>query len=198
FAKQMYNEVMEQNRGKLLSEWDPRTKMVHRVLERLIPSSGLTDQRWEVHVINDPEPNAFVIPGGKVFVNTGILPICKNDDGLATVLGHEIAHNLAHHAAERLSQAGILSGVAFISWFMTGIDIGLFRLVGNYAFSLPGSRQQESEADYIGLMMMAQSCFNPDAAIGLWDRMDKAEKVKVPQFLSTHPSSHNRMDKMRE
>lgn len=172
--------------------------MVQRVLDRLVPSSGLVDANWEVHVIEAPMKNAFVIPGGKVFVFSGILDVCQGDDGLAAVLGHEIAHNVAHHAAERMSQS-IVSIAAVNLLILFGIDTsGLSRIILDLAYSRPGSRAQESEADYIGLMMMAQSCYNPDAAVGLWARMEKEEQFAPPQFLSTHPSSHNRQDRIRE
>jgi len=102
---QQYQQVLEQFRGRILSDADPRTRQVKRVLERLIPNSGLpADFEWKVHVIDSEETNAFVIPGGKVFVFTGILPICGNDDGIAAVLAHEVGHNTARHIAEK-SQA---------------------------------------------------------------------------------------------
>jgi len=141
--------------------------------------------------------NAFVIPGGKVFVFSGILDVCQGDDGLAAVLGHEIAHNVAHHAAERMSQSGLFMGIAMLAAFALGIDPGLGNFFIDLAFLRPGSRSQESEADYIGLLMMAESCYDPEAAMGLWARMEKEEKGAPPQFLSTHPSNHNRLEKIR-
>ncbi|TKA55287.1 hypothetical protein B0A49_10526, partial [Cryomyces minteri] len=151
-----------------------------------------------VHVIEAREKNAFVIPGGKVFVFSGILPICGTDDGLAAVLGHEIAHNVAHHAAERMSQAFVMLPLVIAAGLTIGAPDWASRMVVDLAFTMPGSRKQESEADYIGLMMMAQSCFDPAAAVALWARMEEAEKGAPPQFLSTHPSSHNRQEKIRQ
>ena len=119
------------------------------------------------------------------------------DDGLAAVLGHEIAHNVAHHAAERMSQAVVLLPLGLIAWVATGVDPSILRGATSLAFTLPGSRKQEEEADYIGLLMMAESCYNPTAAINLWARMEQEGKGAPPQFLSTHPSSHNRLDKIR-
>lgn len=148
-------QVKQEFGNRILPPQDPRTRMVQRVLDRLIPQSGLEGQDWEVTVIDYDEPNAFVIPGGKVFVFTGILPICKGEDGLATVLGHEIAHNVAHHAAERMSQAGILGIAAVLLWFFLGIG-DESRIFADLVFSRPGSRAQESEADYIGLLMMVR------------------------------------------
>jgi metalloendopeptidase OMA1, mitochondrial len=117
------------------------------------------------------------------------------------VLGHEIAHNVAHHSAERMSQALPLMGIAFLISYFLQIDMGFSKQILDLTFSLPGSRKQESEADYIGLMMMAQSCYDPQQAVGLWERMEKAEKSggggAPPQWLSTHPSNHNRIGQIQ-
>jgi len=109
-GRQLYQEVMQQYGGQMLPAWHPKSMMVQKVLDRLIPHSGLGTEKnsWEVHVIADEQKNAFVIPGGKVFVFSGILDVCQGEDGLAAVLGHEIAHNVAHHAAEKMSQSGII------------------------------------------------------------------------------------------
>ncbi|GME21867.1 mitochondrial metalloendopeptidase oma1 [Neofusicoccum parvum] len=153
-SKEMYNQVLQEYHGRILPPWDRRVRMVQRVLDRLIPASGLTDENWEVHVIDDPQKNAFVIPGGKVFVFSGILPICQNEDGLAAVLGHEIAHNVAHHAAERMSQSiFVLTAVLAIDIFLGGTG-GLTRMLLDLTFMKPGSRSQESEADFIGLSVL--------------------------------------------
>jgi len=196
-GKAMYAQVMQQFGSKILPSYSKEHRMVQKVLNRLIPHSGLENEKWEVHVINDDMKNAFVIPGGKVFVFRGILDICQGEDGLAAVLGHEIAHNVAHHSAERMSQSFIGLAVVTIGSFLVGVDPGIGRLMNELAFTLPGSRSQEQEADYIGLLMMAESCYDPNAAIGLWSRMEQEEKGAPPQFLSTHPSSHNRLEKIR-
>lgn len=196
-GQQMYQQTMQEYGNKILPKWHPKSRMVQRVLDRLIPHSGLEGAEWEVHVIDDEMKNAFVVPGGKVFVFSAILDVCQGDDGLAAVLGHEIAHNVAHHAAERMSQSGIftLLGFGLAAWF--GIDPGIGNVFVDLAFLRPGSRSQESEADYIGLLMMAESCYDPEAAMGLWARMEKEEQGAPPQFLSTHPSNHNRLEKIR-
>jgi hypothetical protein len=101
-GKTTVEQVKEQYQGQFLSDHDPRVRQVKQVLERLLPfaeGEGLKNMDWEVHVIDSPEQNAFVAPGGKVFVFTGILPLCQNEDGIAAVLGHEIAHVVAHHTA---------------------------------------------------------------------------------------------------
>lgn len=196
-GQEMYNQTLQEFGNKIMPSSSKEHRMVQRVLNRLIPHCGLEGEKWEIHVINDDMKNAFVIPGGKVFVFRGILDICQGEDGLAAVLGHEIAHNVAHHAAERMSQSFVGLGIVYVGSFMGGLDPGIGRLLMQFAFTLPGSRAQEQEADYIGLLMMAESCFDPSAAIGLWSRMEKEEQYAPPQFLSTHPSSHNRLEKIR-
>ncbi|KZF21635.1 hypothetical protein L228DRAFT_239596 [Xylona heveae TC161] len=198
-GRQQYQQIMQQYQQQILPAWNPHTRMVRRVMERLIPATGLQSANWEVHVIDDPNQiNAFVIPGGKVFVFSGLLPVCQDDDGLATVLGHEIAHNMAHHMAERMSQSIWMMVFMTLFTFLFQTPDFASRILLDLVYEKPGSRAQETEADYIGLMLMAQSCYNPDAAVGLWQRMQKAEKYAPPQFLSTHPSSHNRVGNIRE
>ena len=197
-GQSMYDETMQQYGDKILPSHSPQHRLVQRVLDRLIPASGLQDEDWEIHVIQDPQKNAFVIPGGKVFVFSGIMDVAQGEDGMAAVLGHEIAHNVAHHAAERMSQSFIFLPLGMILFAFLGVDPGIGNYAVNLAFTLPGSRQQEAEADYIGLLMMSECCYDPHAAMELWARMEEQEKGAPPQFLSTHPSSHNRLDKIRE
>ncbi len=180
----------------ILPAWHPLTQRVRRVTARLLPYSGLEDDDWEVLVVDDPHTaNAFVLPGGKVFVFTGILQLARNDSALATVLGHEIAHNLADHHGERLSQAfgtGILLYAVSALGAFIGLDPLFLHWLGkplmNAAFGLPMSRLQESEADYIGLMMMAQACYDPTEAVRFWARMEKSTEEQVPEWMSTHPA----------
>ncbi len=194
----MYEQTMQEFGDRIMPPSSREHRQVQRVLERLIPNSVLQDEEWEIHVINDPMKNAFVIPGGKVFVFRGILDVCGGDNGVAAVLGHEIAHNVAHHAAERMSQAVVLLPLGLLA-YLFGDAAGMLTRTGlNLLLSLPGSRKQEEEADYVGLLMMAQSCYDPEAAVTLWAKMEKGEQGAPPQFLSTHPSSHNRMEKIRD
>ncbi|KAF2792363.1 hypothetical protein K505DRAFT_246845 [Melanomma pulvis-pyrius CBS 109.77] len=200
-GKLSMEEIQEKYKGRFLPDWDPRVQKVQKVLERLLPfaqKAGLHDVEWEVNVIDDPDQqNAFVIPGGKVFVFTGILPLCKDEDGIAAVLGHEIAHVVAHHSAEGMSRAPfVLAGILLLAMF----DVSLYssKLVLDLFLTWPGSRKQEAEADYIGLLMMAQGCYNPEAAMEFWARMEKSGQAAPPQILSTHPSNHNREEKIRE
>jgi predicted Zn-dependent protease len=166
-------------------------------VERLLPAThGLSSSdEWHVHVIDDPDQkNAFVLPGGKVFVFTGLLPIAKDEQGLAAVLGHEIGHNVAHHMAERLSNSVIVGLAAIIISSLLDVSGQLSSSIASLALSLPNSRTQEMEADRIGLLMMAESCYDPEAAVDLWTRMQQAEQFSPPQFMSTHPTSYNRRE----
>ncbi|KAF3058448.1 Mitochondrial metalloendopeptidase OMA1 [Daldinia childiae] len=202
-VKRLIWEV-ERSGGRFLSDWDPRMIMVKRVMRKLIPVSGMEDSNWEIRVIDDPHTaNAFVLPGGKVFVFSGLIPIAGNDDGLATVLGHEIAHNLAGHVAERMSgQIGINILLYSLIFLTGGIAILGTQFIGSAVldllFSRPMGRMQESEADYIGLMMMAEACYDPREAIGFWKRMERAQQGEPPEWLSTHPSNNNRIQKIGE
>lgn len=149
------------------------------------------------------------MPGGKVFVYTGMLKIANTDETLAAVLGHEIAHNVARHAAESMSNNIIITvPMMALAIFLdaSGImPIQIARWLGDilvgYVIHMPASRKHESEADYIGLLMMAKSCYDPQAAVTVWERMSADEKAQgrsIPQWLSTHPSSPNRVLQMQE
>lgn len=196
-GRESYQQVMEEYRGDILSPNDPRHQLVGRVLARLLPNSGFKGE-WEYHVIDDPDQlNAFVIPGGKVFVFSGILPICKNEDGLAAVLGHEIAHNVAHHVQEKASLPYLMTLVVGLVTIFFDNSAQLTQFILNFGFDLPNSRAQEREADYLGLLLMAKSCFNPEGAVELWERMAKVPKEAVPQLLSTHPADRNRVKQIQ-
>lgn len=128
-----------------------------------------------------------------MFVFTGILPICEDEAGIATVLGHEISHNLCHHAAESVSSGFIRwVGLAAVYFLFGTLDFTTI-LLADLAFSKPRSRRQESEADQVGLTLMALSCYDPREAVPFWERMRRAEKVRVPEFVSTHPSGERRV-----
>lgn len=149
--------------------------------------------QWEVVVFKDDDANAFALPGGKIGVNTGILKIAKNQDQLATVLGHEVAHVLAEHANERVSQqmvAGTLMQVAGQTMDPTLVAaLGMGAQVG---VLLPFSRTQESEADLLGLDLMASAGFDPRESTKFWQNMESAGGGGTPEFLSTHPSGQTR------
>lgn len=205
-ARRIEYEV-ERAGNRFLSDMDPRTRLVRRVMRRLIPVSGMADSEgtdWEVRVIDDPRvANAFVLPGGKVYVYSGLIPVARDEHGLAAVLGHEIAHNLAEHVAERMSsQLGANILLYSLITLTGGIGILVSTYLGNavldLVFSRPMGRRQEAEADYIGLMMMAEACYDPRAALGFWERMKKMQQEEPPEWMSTHPSHSNRIQKIQE
>ncbi|OAL28059.1 hypothetical protein AYO22_03086 [Fonsecaea multimorphosa] len=196
----MYKSVLQEFQGKVLPSDHPQTMQVAKVIEKLLPTTrGLAGDDWRVHVINDPgQKNAFVMPGGKVFVFSGILPICESETGLAAVLGHEIAHNVAHHAAERASRSSIVLVAALAVSLVFDISGQSGRAIAELLLSLPNSRTQEAEADRIGLLMMAEACYDPRGALDFWQRMSKASEFEPPQFLSTHPSNYNRAEQIKK
>ncbi|CAI6100198.1 unnamed protein product [Clonostachys chloroleuca] len=203
---------IEEEGGRFLPPRDRRVRVVQEVMEQLIPVSGMKDREWVVHVIDDERTaNAFVTPGNRLFVYSGLIRVCGNRDALAAVMGHEIAHAVAAHSAERMSAACVANLTSGSLFFLIGALPGLVlfglwslsggRFIQNYLFSLPMTRKMESEADYIGLMMMAEAGFDPRAAIGYWERMQSLARrggQEVPELLSTHPSNENRIEKMKE
>ncbi|KAI9499061.1 peptidase family M48-domain-containing protein [Zychaea mexicana] len=192
-AKQAYSEVVSQFGRRILPDYHPYTQFVARVAKRIVKVSGMDNLQWEFHVINSNEPNAFVLPGGKVFVFTGILPIVENEDGMAAVLGHEIAHQLARHSAEKLSFSKI---ILLLQWILMAFGISptlLNQFAMSFILERPFSRKCETEADEIGLQLMAQACYDPHEAVNMWKRMERAGGGDIPQFMSTHPSHKNRV-----
>jgi predicted Zn-dependent protease len=155
---------------------------------------------WEVVVFEDDAANAFALPGGKIGVYTGLLRVAKNQDQLATVIGHEIAHVLSQHSNERVSQQfAVEQGLGLISALgnpqsTTGQTLmGLLGVGAQYGILLPYSRVQESEADRIGLDLMARAGFDPRESVELWRNMGRAGGGQPPAFLSTHPSHSTRI-----
>jgi predicted Zn-dependent protease len=187
--------------------------MVHRVGTRIAAAANKPEYQWEFVVIQDDRSiNAFALPGGKVAVFTGILPLTKTEDGLATVMGHEVAHALQRHGAERYSR-GILETIGQVGALAAGAaakrpDVAMAAMSAyGVGVSLPFSRSQESEADHIGLRLMAQAGYDPREAVPFWERMsgcprqliDKAcfrAKQNIPEFLSTHPSDVARINQI--
>jgi len=198
-----YQQVLHKER----IDTDPHvTEPVRRVGQRIAAAADQSDYQWEFTVIDDPkQANAFCLPGGKVAVYTGIFPIARDEAGLATVIGHEVAHALARHGAERMSQSELLQiGAVGVGVAASGASPGVqqaimqaYGLGSTVGVALPFSRSQESEADHIGLILMAKAGYNPEAAIGLWERMQSAERGSPPQWLSTHPASATRIDDIR-
>lgn len=191
--------------------------------ERVVPSGEVVDTvrdigrriadvseapafRWEFNVIASRQANAFCLPGGKVAVYTGILPVTQNRDGLAIVMGHEIAHAIARHGAERMAQQKLMR----IGEMATRVAIGdmdyntqrgvlaAFGLGAQYGVLLPFSRDHESEADYMGLIFAARACFDPQEAPKLWVRMGQVTGKGPAEFTSTHPSHSTRIRQFAE
>lgn len=155
---------------------------------------------WEIVVFRDDTANAFALPGGKIGVNTGLLKVAENQDQLATVIGHEVAHVQSQHSNERVSQQfaveqglGLISAIASPQTATGQTLMGLLGVGAQYGILLPYSRVQESEADILGLDLMAKAGFDPHESVKLWVNMGKAGGGKPPEFLSTHPSDRTRI-----
>jgi predicted Zn-dependent protease len=183
------------------------SEMVRRVGSRIAAVSGFPEYKWEYRLIqDDKQANAFALPGGKVAVYTGILPVTRDENGLAAVLGHEIGHVIARHGGERVSQqilvnVGLETTMAALSRGNPATVQAVASLLGAGAtvgVLLPWSRKQESEADRLGLILMAKAGYDPHAARDLWVRMAAASKGsgKPPEFLSTHPSEPTRIQQI--
>ncbi len=150
--------------------------------------------------------NAWCMPGGKVVVYTGLLPLAETEECLAIVMGHEIAHAIARHGNERMSEALLvnLGGMVLQEALKEKkketqlLFLGLYIVGSNLALSLPHSRMQETEADKLGLIFAAMAGYNPEAAIPFWQRMAQRKQNKMPEFLSTHPSDEKRLKKLSE
>src|SRR5437016_303090 len=194
-----YQDILKKAR---VSHDPALNEQVTRVGTRIAEATGRTDYQWEFRVLEDKQANAFCLPGGKVAVYTGILPITRDDAGLAAVLGHEVSHAIARHSGERMSQQiGVQVGLIGAQIALSGRDPRMAQLgtsalgaLATGAILLPFSRAQESEADHLGLIYMAKAGYDPTAARDLWVRMSQSSKgQKPPEFLSTHPSDETRI-----
>ncbi|MCB1189524.1 MAG: M48 family metallopeptidase [Leptospiraceae bacterium] len=157
-------------------------------------------QSWEIVVFKDDTANAFALPGGKIGVHTGILPIAKTKGQLAAVIGHEVGHVIARHGAERISDQMIEEkGIAVIGSVTESKTVaGALGLGAQYGFMLPFSRKHESEADLLGLEYMSEAGFNPEESIKLWQNMEAAGGSGTPEILSTHPSGETRIQNLKD
>ncbi len=172
---------------------------VERVGKRIAAVSGKS-YAWEFILIDDKQVNAFCLPGGKVAVYTGLLPVTQDDTGLAVVMGHEIAHALARHGAERMSQDSLLSiGGSILGAAVNNANIlNAYGIATTAGFALPYSRKHETEADDIGLNLMAKAGYNPSKAVDFWQRMSAAGSSSTPAILSTHPSDTQRISNIQK
>jgi predicted Zn-dependent protease len=198
-----------------LAQTDERAQMVSRVgtrIQRAVEtymqqnnlSTELRKFQWEFNTINDNTINAWCMPGGKVVVYTGLLPVTQNETALAVVMGHEIAHAIARHGNERMSEALLvgLGGLVLEEALKEKKEqtqllfLGLYIVGSKLALELPNSRMQESEADQLGLIFMSMAGYNPEESIPFWQRMSAINTTRTPQFLSTHPSDETRIKKL--
>ena len=179
--------------------------MVERVGKRIAAAADQPGYDWQFKLIDDPKTvNAFCLPGGRVAVYTGILPLTQDEAGLAVVMSHEVAHALAHHGAERMSQGELVNlGGAALQVGMANKDpkvqeqvMNAFGMGANVGVMLPFSRSHEAEADHIGLILMAKAGYDPRAAVPFWQRMEASGGKKPPELLSTHPSDATRIKKI--
>lgn len=212
---QQYDEFLKTNH---VSKDAKKTAMIRRVgrriqkaVEKYFAENNLSDELkgydWEFNLVESKDVNAWCMPGGKVVFYTGILPICKDEAGIATVMGHEIAHAIAEHGSERMTQGLLtqLGGMALqvalqkepqltqqlaMTAFGIGAQVGVL---------LPFSRLHESEADHLGLIFMSMAGYNPNRAIDFWKRMAAKKGGQAPpEFLSTHPSDQTRINNLRK
>lgn len=212
---QAFNEILQQEQPV-----DPNSQIaqeIRLIAQRLIgeipevsaalaAEHGLTPNNieqhfdWDVAVLQSEQANAFCLPGGKMAVYTGLVPVAQNAHAMAVVMGHEISHALMRHGAQRMSR-GKLEQLGQMAGAMSGMDHGTLQTVMaayGYGSSLPYAREQESQADEIGLMLAAAACFNPQEAIPLWERMDQMSGGGGgPEYASTHPSAGTRIERLQ-
>lgn len=214
-----YADLLKDPKTKVVASSNAETQRVKRIganiqraVTKYMNDNGYGEQikgfKWEFNLIESPEINAWCMPGGKVAVYTGILPITKDDAGLATVMGHEIAHAIAQHSLERASDmtkaqlggaaVGILTSGK--SEAVQSVVSDIYGLGAQGAYILPNSRKQELEADNLGLSFMAMAGYDPRAAVSFWQRMAaaSANSQKPPVFLSTHPTDNDRINKINK
>ena len=178
--------------------------------EKYLKANGLSSEIqnfcWEFNLVKDDQVNAFCMPGGKIVVYEGLLRICSSDDELAVVVGHEVAHAVAKHSNERISQQ-LLSeyGAQIIGQALSKksesiqkIGNTVYGLGSEYGVTLPFSRKHESEADYMGLIFMTMAGYNPSTAITFWQKMSANGGANIPEFMSTHPSDATRINDIKE
>lgn len=185
-------------------------KKIASATERYLRANGMESEvknfSWEFNLVKDDQVNAFCMPGGKIVVYEGLMKLASTDDELAVVLGHEVAHAVAKHSNERMSQQIVSQyGARLVSEALSGKSAALQQAAGTvyglgsqYGVMLPFSRKHESEADYMGLILMAMAGYNPQVAVTFWQKMSASGGASVPEFMSTHPSDATRISDIRK
>jgi predicted Zn-dependent protease len=206
-AADAYRKVLEGAKAKNALNKDPaQVERVRRVANRLMPVTGAfrpdaPKWGWEINVLESPEVNAWCMPGGKIAVYSGLIAkINPSDDELAAVMGHEIAHALREHSREQASQQaaqGLVLGVLGAAAGVSDTTQQLSQMLLDVTFNLPHSRQDETEADRIGVELAARAGYDPHAAVTLWEKMMKLGGNQPPQMLSTHPSNESRIEDLK-
>jgi predicted Zn-dependent protease len=200
---QGYEQVLAQSES---IDSGPELEMVRRVASRLASATGKVsgDFDWQVSLIRSPQVNAFCLPGGKIVVYTGILPITQNEPALATVLGHEMAHATSRHGSQRVLEQNLaqtaLTGVAMslsdMDYDKQRAVMGALGAGTQFGVLMPFSRKHESEADAIGLLYMGRAGYDPRESIRFWQRMENVGGPQPPEFLSSHPSHGTRIQQL--
>ena len=209
-----YNDFLKENK---VVTGTPEAAMITRVgnkladaAQKMLAAEGqsdyLKDYKWQFSLVEDDAINAWAMPGGKIVFYTGILPVTRNEAGIAVVMGHEIAHQILNHGQQRMS-AGILQqigalGVTILTANQSpeaqALILAAYGIGTNLAGALPFSRKHEYEADEYGLYLMAIAGYNPEEGAVFWQRMNASGAGRVPEFLSTHPSPPNRISNLRK
>lgn len=200
---QSYRQVLAQSQT---IDSGPELEMVKRLAGRLASATGQAGSNfdWQVSLIRDPKVNAFCLPGGKIVVYTGIIPVAQSEAALATVLGHEMAHATSRHGAQRVLQqnlaqtamTGVAASLSDMDYDKQRAVMGALGAGAKFGVLMPFSRKHESEADHIGLIYMARAGYDPRESIRFWGRMESAGASQPPEFLSTHPSHGTRIQQL--
>ncbi len=211
-ARQQYGQMIKdaQSKGALGPDDHPQVQRLRRIANELIPHSyewnpRAREWKWEVNLIGSNQINAFCMPGGKIAFYTGILSQLKlTDDEVAMVMGHEIAHALREHARERMGKAAATHGLATIGSTVASVFVGVNPNLTDFVakqganlLSLKFSRDDETEADLVGMEIAARAGYDPRAGVSLWQKMSAANKNAPPQWLSTHPSGNSRIEEIQ-
>jgi metalloendopeptidase OMA1, mitochondrial len=204
-GKQAYEQVLSDYGTAVQSQY---TEMVQQVGYRIAAASNRDDYQWEIRVVRSEEQNAYCLPGGKIIVYEGILPICQNEAGLAVVMSHEVAHVLARHGGERMSQQAAVNTAQQVVGILTQnqeqvsreLWLRAYGVATSYGVILPYSRKHEIEADQIGLSLMSRAGYDPSEAPRFWTRFASATltAAKPPEFMSTHPSDQRRASELEK